>query len=265
MTFAQENVFERALSVLTEPDPLKKTHLSQTFNLTAHSLSGQTTPDRIPSRPSRPGRPELLPPKDMPKRSTGQKGRIALLHALAHIELNAIDLAWDIILRFGASIDDSAFLTDWIQVARDEARHFELLSNRLEELGHSYGDLSAHDGLWEAAEKTSDRLLDRLAVIPMFLEARGVDTAPKTTERFKKAGDMASAAILDQIFMDEITHLKIGVYWFEELCRRDHLDPYVSWKSLITKHLHTRPKMPVNEEARREAGMSPQYWENWPV
>jgi len=259
-----QSIYQLAYAVLTEPDPKRKAALSgQSFALPFDTKNFGFRPPP-PGRPARPDQPVLLPPQDMPKRSTGEKGRIALLHALAHIELNAIDLAWDIILRFGPSLDESDFIENWCNVANEEAHHFLILCKRLNQLGASYGDLPAHDGLWEAAEKTSDNLMGRLAIIPMFLEARGVDTSPKVIQRLKSSGDKESAKVLEVIFQDEIKHLGVGVHWFEMLSDRKGVDPVATWKSLVTKHLNTKPKLPINEQARRKAGMSSAYWETWP-
>ncbi len=255
--------YEKALSVLSEPDPIKKVELTRaddSLTLFMPNKGSQTTP---PRRPNRPKKPEILPPRDMPRRSTGEKGRVALVHALAHIELNAIDLAWDIILRFGPAIEEQQFLIDWAEVAKDEALHFQMLSERLNDLGFSYGDLPAHDGLWEAAQKTSGNVLDRLAIIPMMLEARGIDTTPAAVTRLKSAGDVKTASILEQIYIDEINHLKTGVSWFEHFCSQKNLDPVPTWKSLVIEHLNTKPKGPFNSDGRMLAGMSPAYWKAW--
>ena len=158
----------------------------------------------MPDRPARPGRPELVPPNRMPKRGRGgsERGRIAMLHALAHIEFGAIDLAFDMAGRFGAAFP-RAFVDDWLSVGADEAIHFALLDRRLRALGSGYGALPAHDGLWEAAERTAGDVLARLALVPMVLEARGLDVTPATVERFEGAGNARSAAILGRIFRDE--------------------------------------------------------------
>ena len=195
----------------------------------------------------------------MPRRSTGQKGRVALVHALAHIEFNAIDLAWDMVLRFGPDLKDPRFIFDWISVAQDEALHFQMLCARLHDLGHSYSDLPAHDGLWQAAAKTSHHVLDRLAVIPMFLEARGIDTTPAVVDRLTNAGDQKTAAVLARIYEDEIEHLKTGVHWFEVICERDGYDPIKKWKTLVHTHLRSGPKGPFNWAGREKAGMDQAY------
>ncbi len=215
---------------------------------------GQATP---PDRPARPDKPELLAPRDMPRRSTGPKGRIALVHALAHIELAAIDLAWDIIARFPGL--PRAFYDDWVGVAFEEAEHHDALARRLTELGSFYGDLPAHDGLWSAAARTADNLAARLAVIPMTLEARGLDTTPQTVEKLRAAEDESTAAILDVIFRDEIKHLAVGIRWFEHLCE----SPHEAYKALIDERFPGGLKPPFNMEARAQAGMVEEYLKPW--
>ena len=263
MIAATDTVYERAYAVLSEPDPAKKiepSFLPFPPNLIADIGGSILVP---PDRPARPEKPNIHPPRNMPRRSTGRKGRIAFVHALAHIELNAIDLAWDIIIRFGPNVKEPDFFTDWLQIAKEEAEHFKMLSDRLNELGHNYGDLPAHDGLWEAAIKTSNNALDRLAVIPMMLEARSIDTTPSAVARLKKAGDHKTATILEKIYVDEIGHLRTGVFWFERICKQQEREPVRTWKTLIVQHLNTRPKGPFNYEGRLLASMSPAYWEQW--
>lgn len=209
----------------------------------------------MPDRPARPERPHLLAANLMPKRGRGGSaaGRFALLHALAHIELNAIDLAWDIVGRFGAGLPPS-FCDDWIKVADDEARHFVLLADRLEALGGRYGDLPAHDGLWDAAFSTRHDLLARLAVVPMVLEARGLDVTPQTVKRLREHGDEASAAILDIIYADEISHVACGVRWFLNRCKHLGADAQTTFESGVRTHFRGSLKPPFNHAAREKAG-----------
>jgi uncharacterized ferritin-like protein (DUF455 family) len=221
---------------------------------------GNTVP---PARPARPAKPALARPGDMPKRSTGPKGRIALVHALAHIELNAIDLAWDIIARFAGDDLPTAFFDDWVDVAYEEAEHYRDLAARLVELGATYGDLPAHDGLWEACQITADDLLARLAIIPMTLEARGLDTTPQTCVKLRGNGDEDTARILDTIFTDEIKHLKIGVRWFEFECQRRGLEPHAQYKDLLDARFTGTLKPPFNMPARLEADMGENYLKPW--
>lgn len=207
-----------------------------------------------PDRPGRPDRPELRPPRDMPKRSMGEAGRVALLHALAHIELNAVDLAADIVSRFADDGLPQEFRDDWISVLDDEARHFLMLDDRLVELGARYGDLPAHDGLWQAAMNTADDLTARLAIVPLVLEARGLDVVPSMIGRLRGAGDSDSAAILKTIHQDEIRHVAIGRKWFEACCARRGVEPVETWRSLVRTHFDGVIKGPFNEQARAAAG-----------
>ena len=216
----------------------------------------------MPDRPARPARPELLPASRMPKRGRAgsERARIAMLHALAHIEFAAIDLAFDLIGRFGAGFPRS-FADDWIGVGADEAMHFALLDRRLRALGSFYGELPAHDGLWEAAEETADNVLARLAVVPMVLEARGLDVTPATVERFEAAGDSRSAAILMRIYRDEIRHVGAGTKWFKTACESRELAAVPEWKRLIACYFRGALKPPFNASARDEAGLSRDFYE----
>jgi uncharacterized ferritin-like protein (DUF455 family) len=221
---------------------------------------GRTDP---PPHPARPDRPVLRPPKEMPKRRNfgSQAGRIALLHALAHIEFNAIDLGWDIIARFSDADLPRAFFDDWVGVAAEEAAHFGLLANRLGDFGARYGDLPAHDGLWEAAAATADDLLARLAVVPLVLEARGLDVTPEMIARLERVGDMPSAEILRRIYRDEIGHVAIGLRWFLHLCRARGLVPEEVFGDRVKRCFKGDLKPPFNREARAAAGFPPHYYE----
>jgi uncharacterized ferritin-like protein (DUF455 family) len=215
------------------------------------------------SRPARPDRPELLPPRDMPKRRNfgTPAGGIALLHALAHIELNAIDLAWDIIARFADHTMPREFCDDWVDVAAEEAEHFTLLADRLISLGSAYGALPAHDGLWEAASVTAHDLLARLAVVPLVLEARGLDVTPEMMLRLERAGDPASTAILRRIYEDEIGHVAAGARWFAQLCRDGGLDREATFQDRVREYFKGALKPPFNREARTLAGLPAGYYE----
>ena len=216
----------------------------------------------MPDCPARSTRPLLMPASRMPKRGKGgsERNRIALLHALAHIEFGAIDLAFDLIGRFGA-LFPREFVDDWIGVGADEAMHFALLDRRLRSLGSSYGDLPAHDGLWEAAEVTSHDVLGRLAIVPMVLEARGLDVTPETVARLDAAGDGRSAAILTRIYHDEIRHVGAGTKWFKAACESRGLDAVPEWKRLIKTYFRGSLKPPFNDSARGEAGLSRDFYE----
>lgn len=215
----------------------------------------------MPDRPARPAAPELCPPSRMPRRGKGgsERGRIALLHALAHIEFVAIDLAFDMVGRFGGGFPRD-FVDAWIGVGADEAMHFALLDRRLRSLGSHYGAMPAHDGLWDAADATAHDALARLAVVPMVLEARGLDVTPTMIERLAVAGDAASARILRRIFSDEIRHVRAGTIWFEFACRRDGFVPDSHWRALVARYFRGMLKPPFNDSARESAGLTLNYY-----
>lgn len=248
-----------ACAILLTGDPWEKARLTLDAARTEWSGIGAAMP---PDRPARPESPILLPPNKMPKRSYGGvQGRIGLLHALAHIELNAIDLAWDIIARFTHEALPDQFFADWVKVAVDEARHFLLLDDRLRALGSYYGALPAHDGLWQAAEKTAHSLPARLTIVPMTLEARGLDTTPPTIDKLRRNNDEATVAVLQVIFTDEIDHVAIGCRWFAECCDRAKIDPAVEYARLVERHFPARLKPPFNDEARAQAGFPKEWYE----
>lgn len=216
----------------------------------------------MPDRPARPARPELLPPGRMPKRGRAGSGRarIAMIHALAHIEFAAIDLAFDLVGRFGGAFP-TAFADDWMRVGGEEAMHFALLDRRLRALGSHYGALPAHDGLWEAAATTAHDALARLAVVPMVLEARGLDVTPATMERFAAAGDQTTARILGRILNDEIRHVRAGTRWFESACAAAGLAPEETWQGLLRLYFRGVLKPPFNDSARAAAGLTRDYYQ----
>ena len=228
----------------------------------ARTLSMRSPRDpALPARPGRPERPELIPPKHMEKRSLHTlKGRIALLHALAHIELNAVDLALDIVARFTTERVPHSFFDGWMQVAFEEAKHFRLIRDRLRDLGADYGDLPAHDGLWQAAHDTRNDLTARLAVVPLILEARGLDVTPTLQAKMRETGDDASADILDIIYNDEKGHVAVGAKWFRFLCAREKKDPSATFKDLVRTNFRGPLKPPFNDVARAEAGLTPSFY-----
>ncbi len=254
---------ESAIAILATADPAEKCRLTGIAAADWQSgRLGEAGTLLPPPRPARPQRPELLPPNRMKRRTTGGvAGRVALLHALAHIELNAVDLAWDIVCRFPFEAMPTAFLDDWVQVAVDEAAHFELLAARLAGLGAAYGDLPAHDGLWQAAENTADDLMARLAVVPMTLEARGCDTTPTTIAKLTRNGDHDTPPVLDVIYHDEIRHVAAGVRWFRHLAAKRGLDPATTYRRLLAERFRGTPKPPFNHDARAEAGMPREWYE----
>lgn len=215
----------------------------------------------VPDRPGRPEKPELIPPRQMPKRAlTTDKGRIALLHAIAHIELNAVDLALDIVARFATEAVPNSFFDGWMKVAFEEAKHFRMVRDRLRQLGADYGDLPAHDGLWQAAHDTRNDLTARLAVVPLILEARGLDVTPALQAKMREAGDMESAAVLDVIYEDEKGHVAVGAKWFRFLCARQKKDPAAAFQALVRANFRGPLKAPFNDIARAEAGLTPCFY-----
>ncbi len=205
--------------------------------------------------PGRPERPELVPPLLVKARSMRTvEGRAALVHALAHIEFNAINLALDAIWRFPEM--PQIYYADWLRVASEEASHFSLLSTHLQTLGFRYGDFPAHNSLWDMAEKTRNDVLARIALVPRTLEARGLDASPPVRAKLAQAGDHAAAAILDIILRDEIGHVAIGNRWFAWLCERRGLDPVAIYAELAMEYKAPQLRGPFNLEARRAAGFS---------
>jgi uncharacterized ferritin-like protein (DUF455 family) len=252
-----------AVEVLATADPAAKataSHLAAEAWRAGDLAIGAASP---PDRPARPDRPLLLAPKEMPKRKAGGNAtkRIALLHALAHIELNAIDLAWDLIARFGTDRMPRRFFDDWVKVADEEALHFELLSTRLQEMGAAYGDMPAHDGLWQAATNTAHDLLARLAIVPLVLEARGLDVTPATVADMQRAGDDASAALLERIYQDEIGHVAAGMRWFDHFAKEAGHDPQGHWQALLRQNFRGVLRPPFNDTARAAAGMPSSYYQ----
>jgi uncharacterized ferritin-like protein (DUF455 family) len=249
----------RALGCLTEADPGAK--VSAVAAMAAASLAGACLPvpeillvstDAIPGRPAR---PELVPPRLVGRRSmVTVEGRAMLVHALAHIEFNAMNLALDALWRFPAM--PPAYYTDWLRVASEEATHFSLLVAHLALLGHAYGDFPAHDSLWEMVEKTNGDVLARMALVPRTLEARGLDAIPPLRAKLAQAGDLAAAQILDIILRDEVGHVEIGNRWYYHLCALRGLEPRATYAALATQYEAPTLRGPFNIEARRRAGFS---------
>ena len=264
---------EAAINVLTTADPPEKARKSRDYVLAWRNGDiqdiGCATP---PDRPARPEQPVLKDPTQMPKRAKAGslRAKTALLHALAHIEFNAIDLAWDIMARFAGYSDENnpdgfslprAFFDDWCKVADDEAKHFLMLERRLHDLGAKYGDLPAHDGLWEASEKTAHDFAARLAIVPMVLEARGLDVTPQMIAAMKKQDDHTTADILKIIHDDEITHVKAGTDWFKSWCDYHNQDVETGWQDLVRTYFNGKLKRPFNDPSRLEAGMLKHWYD----
>lgn len=212
--------------------------------------------------PGRPARPPLVPPQRVPRRRPGSPtGRAALIHAIAHIEFNAINLALDAAVRFAGM--PAAYYRDWLQVAAEEARHFSMLTAHLGTLGYAYGDFPAHDGLWDAARKTGDDVLARMALVPRVLEARGLDVTPDLQARLRAAGDTAAAAILEVILRDEIGHVAVGNRWFRWLCEGRGLESQAEFRRLCAAYGQPAPRAPFNVEARLAGGFTPDELAEW--
>lgn len=241
-----------ALAVYTEPDPESKARL--TLALARLDVDAAQLPE-LPVQPGRPLTPELVPPAQVARRKLGSAaGRIALVHAVAHIEFNAINLALDAALRFAGMPD--RYYADWISVAVDEARHFQLLRDRLQTLGSDYGDLPAHNGLWEMAEKTADDPMVRMALVPRVLEARGLDVTPGMIERLRAVGDSATVEALEVILREEVRHVEIGTRWFRFLCQQRGLDADTTFLQLLAEQGVQVAAKQLNASARSAAGFS---------
>ena len=260
-----------AIDVLKTANAHEKAQKSREYaEIWRHSKNKDVGQNKnIPLRPSRPEKPALLMPREMPKRkkSNTLENKAILLHALSHIELNAIDLAWDIIVRFSYlhKSDEFSlplqFYEDWLKVADDEAKHFLMLSDRLKKLNCQYGDYPAHDGLWESAEKTADSFPARLAIVPMVLEARGLDVTPNMIKMMEEQEDFETAEMLTMILADEITHVRAGSDWFKYWCEYYKKDEETYFQELVNEFFHGSLRAPFNHEDREEAGMIRDWYE----
>ncbi|GLS87655.1 rhamnosyltransferase [Cypionkella aquatica] len=260
---------EMAVAVLTTADGRAKAALSHQHAASWRAARAAGAPLAIgqaapPLRPARPDKPDLLDPREVPRRRPGSaQGRVALLHAVAHIELNAVDLHWDIIARFTDTPMPLGFYDDWVQAADDESKHFNLLCDCLEAMGSHYGALPAHAFMWQAAEDTAADLLGRLAVVPMVLEARGLDVTPGMIALFQQAKETQALAALNTIYAEEVAHVAYGSKWFNWLCGRAGDDPKEVFHHLVRKYFHGNLKPPFNAEKRAEAGLPPDFY--WPL
>lgn len=264
-----QTLAQMAVEVLTTADGRTKTAISKQHAETWFAARAAGAPLPVgtatpPLRPARPDQPELLDPRDVPRRKPGSpQGRIALLHAVAHIELNAVDLHWDIIARFTEVDMPLGFYDDWVKSAAEESNHFNLVCDSLEAKDSHYGALPAHAGMWRAAEDTVDDLLGRLAVVPMVLEARGLDVTPGMIRIFENAKDTQTLEALRLIYAEEVGHVAYGSKWFNFLCGRHGLDPKAEFHRLVQKYFHGALKPPFNEEKRADAGLPPDFY--WPL
>jgi uncharacterized ferritin-like protein (DUF455 family) len=249
----------RALQALCMSEPRRKAAAARELAGIAATLSiAHEAPAPEAPVPGRPARPELVHPANVPRRSPSRpEGLAALLHAIAHIEFNAINLALDAAWRFDAMPRE--FYLDWTRVAGEEAYHFGLLTEHLATLGHAYGDFAAHDGLWSMCEKTKDDVVARMALVPRTLEARGLDATPLIQEKLRRAGTpdaLRAVAILDIILRDEVGHVAIGNRWYKWLCEREGLDPVATYPQLVQRYRAPKLHPPFNEAARVQAGFT---------
>ena len=260
---------QMAEDVLRCADGRAKTALSRDYaTLWRAARADGSTPEvgtaSPPLQPARPVTPALLDPRDVPRRKPGTaEGRIAILHAVAHIELNAVDLHWDIIARFTDTPMPIGFYDDWVKSADEESKHFNLICDCLEAQGSHYGALDAHAGMWRAAEDTATDFMGRLAVVPMVLEARGLDVTPGMIKIFKQAKDQQAIDALEVIYAEEVHHVAYGSKWFHYLCGAAGLDPTPVFHDLVRRYFHGPLKPPFNEEKRAEAGIPPDFY--WPL
>jgi uncharacterized ferritin-like protein (DUF455 family) len=256
---ATETLFDAALRCLRSQDPAEKVvltrHAAAAFDAGRLEFAAPVAPALPIAEPGRPARPRLVRPRELAQRGLGSaEGRAALVHAVAHIEFNAINLAWDAVYRFRDMPRE--YYRDWIGIAVDEARHFGWLEDRLAALGHAYGDFDAHNGLWEMAAKTADSCLARMALVPRVLEARGLDVTPGMIARLSAAGDGTTAAILERILVEEVPHVAAGSRWFAWCCDRERRDPATTFRELLVQHLDGGLRGPFNVDARLAAGFS---------
>ena len=253
-----KSIFIEAHACLMQADPGCKCEMVYQLKkeVEQHGIDlRQTARVDIVNIPGRPQKPKLVQPRDVPRRSlASEDGRIALIHAITHIEFNAINLALDAIYRFQTLPVD--YYNDWLQVAFEEAQHFSMLRDRLRQLNHDYGDFDAHNGLWEMAIKTTDNLVTRMALVPRVLEARGLDVTPGMINRLLNHGDTATADILQIIFEQEIGHVAIGSLWFRYACDQQSLEPENTFQELLDEYLDGELRGPFQIEARRKAGFS---------
>ncbi|MEO8458888.1 MAG: ferritin-like domain-containing protein [Dokdonella sp.] len=254
-----QSLFDSASVCLDATRPAAKLALTrrhaEAFAAGEVTLVGADSVVKPIGEPGRPSKPHLVAPRNLAQRGLGSiEGRAALVHAVAHIEFNAINLAWDAVYRFRGMPE--AYYRDWVMVADDEARHFGLVEARLNELGFCYGDFDAHNGLWEMAEKTAHSCVERMALVPRVLEARGLDVTPGMIARLRSVGDNDTAEIFALILREEVAHVAAGSRWFAWGCEQRGLDPETTFDTLLKHHLPQGIKGPFNTDARLRAGFS---------
>jgi len=245
---------KRCLDATEPAEKLRLTHATWDALLAGDLQPDAASPAPEPiTAPGRPSKPALVDPRHLPRRGLGSEaGRAALVHAVAHIEFNAINLAWDAVYRFRGMPAD--YYRDWASCAHDEARHFAMLAERLAELGHAYGDFDAHDGLWQMAEKTAHDITARMALVPRVLEARGLDVTPGMIERLGRLGDTRTVDILHVILREEVAHVAAGTRWYLHGCRREGVEPVPYFFTLLRDYMGVALRGPFNLPARRDAG-----------
>lgn len=252
------NIHSAALNCLLVNDPQEKCDCTATAYaaILANELLPQADSKLVDvTTPGRPGKPRLVKPSELPRRKiTDPVGHAALIHAIAHIEFNAINLAWDAVYRFHDMPHD--YYKDWARVADEEAKHFAMLCEHLATLGYAYGDFDAHDGLWEMTQKTAHDCLVRMALVPRVLEARGLDVTPAMVTRLRDIGDERAVEILDVIFREEVGHVEIGTRWYRFLCEKRDLEPESTFRGLIKEYMRGSIRGPFEMDARLAAGFT---------
>ena len=246
-----------ALACLLINDPEQK--VKQTQQLYQFCQSGNISITNqqldVPAVPGRPAKPELVAPRDLPRRRNNQQtGHATLIHAITHIEFNAINLGWDAVCRFTDMPEQ--FYLDWARVAYEESHHFQLLRQHLQTMGFDYGEFPAHDGLWEMAQKTHHDALTRMALVPRVLEARGLDVTPAMMSKLEKSGDHQAVEILQLILREEIGHVSIGTRWFNYLCEQRGKDPLLTFRDLLDTYFTGELRGPFHTKARKQAGFT---------
>lgn len=253
----QSSLQQQCYAALMESNPSKKCRLTadlrKRFENNELSIDHQTA--KAITIPGRPEKPELVLPKFLKKRGIAkQSGRNHLMHAIAHIEFNAINLALDAVYRFADQPFE--FYRDWLRVASEEAKHFGLINDYLSKQNIQYGDFPAHDGLWDMCVRTSDNVLARMALVPRVLEARGLDVTPSLIEKLTHTKDMDAVAVLNVIYAEEIDHVRIGSDWFIFHCKQQHVEPEKTFLECVEKYLHGELRGPFNLSARQKAGFT---------
>jgi len=260
MNNTQNELRQAALDCLLISDPLLKVkYTQQLYNdwLASRYQIDNTLSFDVPETPGRPDKPELVAPRELPRRrNSKQHGVAPLVHAITHIEFNAINLGLDAVARFGNMPEQ--FYDDWLRVAYEESNHFHMLSGHLNQLGYEYGSFPAHSGMWDMAQKTHHDVLKRMALVPRVLEARGLDVTPAMMNKLRGAGDHRAVEILEVILREEVGHVTIGTHWFNYLCEQQQLDSFQTFKDLLENYFDGELRGPFHIEARMKAGFTQQ-------